>query len=410
MKPIMEGKGRACVTGGTGFLGSWMNKTILEHCYFVNTTVRSDPECKRDLSFATNLPGASQKLQIFRAYLSNPDSFCAAIRVVYTSSAAAVSLNGRDDDVMDESFWSDVDFLRASKTHGWSYAISKTLTEKAVIEFGEQNRFKTEATKFKVVAECAGLPLAIVTISSALKGKDVAQWDHDVTGVQDAIIEEFSKSVERLEKTAESIFYHCGLIMGDNLARSNLFKHSVGIGLSEDIDKMEDVRDRVDACIRIPYLKVLDLTAVKFSHGLPSSIMHLEKLTTLCLDYCVLKRIAEDIGKLKYLKILSLSNSSIEELPRELGQLTQLQFLDLCCCLQLKVIPPNVFSSLKNLKELYMLDSFDDWDVNDPKKHQQSNASIFELMNLSCMTTLEVTIPNGKCCENQRIQTGSLEF
>ncbi|KAI4354886.1 hypothetical protein L6164_003711 [Bauhinia variegata] len=170
-------------------------------------------------------------------------------RVVYTSSAAAVSLNGRDDDVMDESFWSDVDFLRASKTHGWSYAISKTLTEKAVIEFGEQNRFKTEATKFKVVAECAGLPLAIVTISSALKGKDVAQWDHDVTGVQDAIIEEFSKSVERLEKTAESIFYHCGLIMGDNLARSNLFKHSVGIGLSEDIDKMEDVRDRVDACI-----------------------------------------------------------------------------------------------------------------------------------------------------------------
>ncbi|KAI4354887.1 hypothetical protein L6164_003712 [Bauhinia variegata] len=180
----MEGKGRVCVTGGTGFLGSWIIKTLLEHGYFVNTTVRSDPECKRDLSFLTNLPGASQKLQIFRADLRNPDSFCAAIegcigvfhvaspmnfqeepeevltkinidgaisilraclnsstvkRVVYTSSAAAVSLNGKDDDVMDESFWSDVDFLRASKTYGWSYAISKTLTEKAVLEFGELN-------------------------------------------------------------------------------------------------------------------------------------------------------------------------------------------------------------------------------------------------------------------------------
>ncbi|KAI4354875.1 hypothetical protein L6164_003702 [Bauhinia variegata] len=291
-------------------------------------------------------------------------------RVVYTSSAAAVSLNGRDDDVMDESFWSDVDFLRASKTHGWSYAISKTLTEKAVLELGEQNRFKSHnypivaSTSFSkiprisnanigVVAECAGLPLAIVTIASALKGKDLAQWDHDVTGVQDAIIEEFSMSVERLEETAESIFYHCGHIMGDNLARSDLFKHSVGVGLFEDIDKMEDVPDRVDACIK-------------------------------------------DIGKLKYLKILSLSYSSIEELPRELGQLTQLQFLGLSCCLQLKAVPPNVFSSLKNLEELYMLDSFDDWDVNDPKKHQQSNASIFELMNLSSLTTLEVTIPNGR--------------
>ncbi|KAI4354879.1 hypothetical protein L6164_003706 [Bauhinia variegata] len=145
----MEGKGRVCVTGGTGFLGSWIIKTLLEHSYFVNTTVRSDPECKRELSFLTNLPGASQKLQIFRADLSNPDSFCAAIegcigvfhvaspmnfqegpeevltkraidgaisilraclnsstvkRVVYASSAAAVSLNGKDDEVMDESF------------------------------------------------------------------------------------------------------------------------------------------------------------------------------------------------------------------------------------------------------------------------------------------------------------------
>ncbi|KAI4354877.1 hypothetical protein L6164_003704 [Bauhinia variegata] len=140
-------------------------------------------------------------------------------------------------------------------------------------------------------------------------------------------------------------------------------------------------------------LKVLDLTAVEFISGrLPSSINHLEKLTTLCLDYCVLEDIA-GIGKLKVLKILSLSNSSIRELPHQLGQLTQLQFLDLSYCFQLEMIPSNVFSKLEKLEELYMLGSFDDWDV---KKQQQSTASIFELTNLPRLTTLEVIIPYDK--------------
>lgn len=60
-------------------------------------------------------------------------------RVVYTSSGAAVIYSGKEEKVMDESSWTDVDLLRASKPFGWSYAISKTLTEKAVLEFGEQN-------------------------------------------------------------------------------------------------------------------------------------------------------------------------------------------------------------------------------------------------------------------------------
>ena len=61
-------------------------------------------------------------------------------RVVYTSSASAVVHGGTEEQqVMDESSWTDVDLLRTSKAFGWSYAVSKTLTEKAVLEFGEQN-------------------------------------------------------------------------------------------------------------------------------------------------------------------------------------------------------------------------------------------------------------------------------
>ncbi|KAJ1378230.1 hypothetical protein SESBI_48061 [Sesbania bispinosa] len=182
---MAEGKGRVCVTGGTGFLGSWIIKRLLEDGYSVNTTIRSDPARKRDISFLTNLPGASEKLQVFNADLSDPESFGPAVegcvgifhtaspidfalnepeevvtkrtvdgalgilkacvnsktvkRVVYTSSGSAVSFSGAEGDVLDESNWSNVELLRSVKPFGWSYGVSKTLAEKAVLEFGEQN-------------------------------------------------------------------------------------------------------------------------------------------------------------------------------------------------------------------------------------------------------------------------------
>ncbi|XP_027357343.1 vestitone reductase-like isoform X2 [Abrus precatorius] len=182
---MAEGKGRVCVTGGTGFLASWIIKRLLQDGYAVNTTIRSDPGRKRDVSFLTNLPGASEKLKIFNADLSNPESFGEAVegcvgvfhtatpidfavseaeetvtkrtvdgalgilraclksktvkRVVYTSSASTVSFSGTQKDVVDESVWSDVDLLRTVKPFGWSYAVSKVLTEKALLEFGEQH-------------------------------------------------------------------------------------------------------------------------------------------------------------------------------------------------------------------------------------------------------------------------------
>lgn len=40
---MAEEKGRVCVTGGTGFIGSWIIKTLLQDGYTVNTTVRADP-------------------------------------------------------------------------------------------------------------------------------------------------------------------------------------------------------------------------------------------------------------------------------------------------------------------------------------------------------------------------------
>ncbi|XP_038709572.1 vestitone reductase-like [Tripterygium wilfordii] len=182
----MEGnKGTVCVTGGTGYIASWLIMRLLQHGYSVNATIRAKPERKRDISFLKSLPGALEKLHLFEADLGDPDSFNAAIercigvfhlaasveledgepeevvtrravngalgilkaclksstvkRVVYTSSQAAVAFNGKEEDIMDETYWTDVDLLKANMQTGSSYAISKTSTEKAAIEFAEEN-------------------------------------------------------------------------------------------------------------------------------------------------------------------------------------------------------------------------------------------------------------------------------
>lgn len=38
-----DGKGLVCVTGGTGFVASWLIMRLLEHGYTVRTTIRSSP-------------------------------------------------------------------------------------------------------------------------------------------------------------------------------------------------------------------------------------------------------------------------------------------------------------------------------------------------------------------------------
>ncbi|KAJ4825840.1 hypothetical protein Tsubulata_045469 [Turnera subulata] len=181
----MEGdKGTVCVTGGTGFLASWLIKRLLQDGYSVHATVRPDPEHTRDVRFLTSLPGASERLKIFEADLSNPDSFEDAIkgcigvfhvatpvdftnqepepvvtkravegtlgilraclnaktvrRVVYTSSASTVVFNQSGVDIMDETYWTDVDYVK-SLGYGGSYFISKTLTEKKALEFAEEH-------------------------------------------------------------------------------------------------------------------------------------------------------------------------------------------------------------------------------------------------------------------------------
>ncbi|XP_042983818.1 disease resistance protein At4g27190-like [Carya illinoinensis] len=138
-------------------------------------------------------------------------------------------------------------------------------------------------------------------------------------------------------------------------------------------------------------LNVLDLTKTQLP-SLPSSLLLLRNLQTLCLDQCMLGDIS-GIGKLKNLVILSLLRSDISKLPKEIASLVHLRLLDLSNCSKLEMILPNVISSLVKLEELYMGNSFVQWEdegLNDERK----NASLAELNHLSKLTSLDIQIPN----------------
>ncbi|KAL5741053.1 hypothetical protein ACOSQ2_030233 [Xanthoceras sorbifolium] len=136
-------------------------------------------------------------------------------------------------------------------------------------------------------------------------------------------------------------------------------------------------------------LKVLDMSGIHLLSP-PSSLCCLINLHTLRLDRCQLGDVAI-IGELKELEILSFLKSDIEQLPEEIRQLTRLRMLDLSNCSNLKVIKPNVISSLTRLEELRMGNSFVQWDVDG-----RSNANLAELKQLLHLTVLDIHVLNAE--------------
>ncbi|KAG8479960.1 hypothetical protein CXB51_024974 [Gossypium anomalum] len=151
---------------------------------------------------------------------------------------------------------------------------------------------------------------------------------------------------------------------------------------------------------RIESLRVLDLhQRLSFPYlresitHLRESINHLINLRMLRLRGCPVEDMTI-IGELKNLEILNLACSSIKVLPKEIANLSRLRLLDLSGCRALRIIPPNVLSSLSKLEEIYMEGSFDEWENEGVVGNKRRNACLDELNNLPRLTTLNVHIPD----------------
>ncbi|KAJ9682445.1 hypothetical protein PVL29_018375 [Vitis rotundifolia] len=354
-----------------------------------------------------------------------------------------------------------------------------------------------------VAKECAGLPIAIVTVAKALKNKNVSIWKDalqqlksqtstNISGMETKVYSSLKLSYEHLEgDEAKSSFLLCGLFSNYIYIR-DLLKYGMGLRLFQGTNTLEEAKNRIDtlvdnlkssnllletghnaifrmhdfvrstarkivseqhhvftdqkttvrveewpridelqkvtwvslddcdvhelpeglvcpklelficllktnSAVQIPnnffeqmkQLKVLDLSRMQLP-SLPVSLHCLTNLRTLCLDICKLGDIGI-IAELKKLEILSLMDSDIEQLPREIAQLTHLRLFDLKGSDKLKVIPPNVISSLFRLEDLRMENSFTQWEGEG-----KSNACLAELKHLSHLTSLDIQIPDAQ--------------
>ncbi|XP_010926084.1 dihydroflavonol 4-reductase [Elaeis guineensis] len=177
-------KGPVVVTGASGYIGTWLIMRLLEEGYIVRATVR-DPSNQKKNQPLLDLPGASERLTIWKADLDEEGSFDEAIegcsgvfhvatpmdfeskdpenevikptvngllsimksckkagtvkRVIFTSSAGTVNVQEHLKSEYDESSWTDIEFCRRVKMTGWMYFVSKTLAEQAAWEFAREN-------------------------------------------------------------------------------------------------------------------------------------------------------------------------------------------------------------------------------------------------------------------------------
>ena len=140
-------------------------------------------------------------------------------------------------------------------------------------------------------------------------------------------------------------------------------------------------------------LRVLTLTGIHLPL-IDSSISCLHKLRMLCLEQCcMLDEELSTIGELKSLRILSFSGSDIKSLPDELSELKMLQIFDISNCSKLKKIPYGVMSRLASLEELYIGNTWIQWE--DEEQTRQSKIALLSDLKLSKqLTTLDIQIPN----------------
>ncbi|KAJ6716160.1 ALCOHOL DEHYDROGENASE-RELATED [Salix koriyanagi] len=174
-----------CVTGGSGYIASWLVKLLLQRGYTVKTTVR-DPNDPKKTEHLLALDGAKERLHLFKADLLEEGSFdpavdgcegvfhtaspislsptdnpqvdlidpalkgtlnvlrsCAKVhsirRVVLTSSIAACVYSGKPlnhDVVIDETWHSNPAICKELKA--W-YPLAKTLAEEAAWSFAKEN-------------------------------------------------------------------------------------------------------------------------------------------------------------------------------------------------------------------------------------------------------------------------------
>ncbi|KAM7525854.1 hypothetical protein LguiA_015756 [Lonicera macranthoides] len=221
----MEKKSKVCVTGGSGYIGSWLVNKLLEKGYIVHATLRNLDDTSK-VGLLKSLPNAEISLVLFKADIYNPDEFQAAIegcqfvfhmatpilhhshssqykdtveaaiggvrsiaescvrsesvkRLIYTGSVTASSPLKEDGSgfksSFDESCWTPLNLsFTYSNDFMMDYTKSKTLAEQEILSYNENGNGKLEVVSL-VCGQVGGgtllsyLPLSVQVLLSQLR-------------------------------------------------------------------------------------------------------------------------------------------------------------------------------------------------------------------------------------------------
>ncbi|PIA58455.1 hypothetical protein AQUCO_00500409v1 [Aquilegia coerulea] len=310
-----------CVTGSTGYIGSWLVKSLLQKGCIVHATARDTGK------FSSLLPlwNGGDRLKLFKADLSQEGSFDEAVkgchgvfhvaasmefnvlptdnienyvqshildpaikgtlnlmkacsrenvkRVVFTSSISTMTakdINGTWKSIVDESCRTATDQVWNMKPSGWVYVLSKILSEEAAFKFADENAIDlisiittTVAGPFLTPTVPASVQILLSPITGEFVFNSILQVVNDRMG---------SISVVHIEDICNAHIF----LMEHTTAKGPYICSAHSSVMSQLVDSL---------ALEYPYSQIRRCRSLEGQHDSIPSVLSSEKLTTIGFAY-----------------------------------------------------------------------------------------------------------------------------
>ncbi|KAG6775116.1 hypothetical protein POTOM_018542 [Populus tomentosa] len=217
----------------------------------------------------------------------------------------------------------------------------------------------------EVAGRCAGLPILLATVATALKNKELHAWKHALKQLKrfgkDDIYKQrvdscLELSYQNLRDEIKSLFLLCGQLRSNNILISDLLRYGIGLDLFEGCSTLEETRNSLLTLVDELKACCLLLEGDKDGSVKMHDVVHSFAISVASRDHHVLT-VADEFKEwptndvLQQYTGISLPYREIPDLPAilECPNLRSFILLNKDPSLQ---IPDNVFREMKELKVL----------------------------------------------------------